>query len=85
MIEAVGGFAEIHVPPPSKPANRDRKGLYHAKARRTDPEFTGVSDPYEVPENPELAIDTTSLGIDEACNRFLLKLEHGDICADQST
>ncbi|MFZ3174363.1 MAG: adenylyl-sulfate kinase, partial [Thiobacillus sp.] len=77
MIEAVGGFIEIHVSTPIETCeSRDRKGLY-AKARAgLIPEFTGVSDPYEVPENPELAIDTTHLGIDEAVQQILLKLEH---------
>lgn len=77
MIEAVGGFVEIHVSTPIETCEtRDRKGLY-AKARAgLIPEFTGVSDPYEVPEQPELAIDTTGLGIDEAVQQILLKLEH---------
>jgi len=77
MVEAVGGFVEIHVATPIETCeSRDRKGLY-AKARAgLIPEFTGVSDPYEVPEKPELAIDTTSLGIDEAVQQVLLKLEH---------
>ncbi|MHB0973743.1 MAG: adenylyl-sulfate kinase [Thiobacillus sp.] len=77
MIEAVGGFVEIHVATPIETCeSRDRKGLY-AKARAgLIPEFTGVSDPYEVPERPELAIDTTSLGIEEAVQQILLKLEH---------
>ena len=77
MIEAVGGFVEIHVATPIETCeSRDRKGLY-AKARAgLIPEFTGVSDPYEVPEKPELAIDTTHLGIDEAVQQVLLKLEH---------
>jgi sulfate adenylyltransferase len=77
MIEAVGGFVEIHISTPIETCeSRDRKGLY-AKARAgLIPEFTGVSDPYEVPEKPELAIDTTSLGIDEAVQQILLKLEH---------
>ena len=77
MIEAVGGFIEIHVATPIETCEaRDRKGLY-AKARAgLIPEFTGVSDPYEVPEKPELAIDTTSLGIDESVQQILLKLEH---------
>ena len=77
MIEAVGGFIEIHVATPIETCeSRDRKGLY-AKARAgLIPEFTGVSDPYEVPEKPELAIDTTSLGIDESVQQILLKLEH---------
>lgn len=77
MIEAVGGFVEIHVATPIETCeSRDRKGLY-AKARAgLIPEFTGVSDPYEVPEKPELAIDTTGLAIDEAVQQILLKLEH---------
>jgi len=77
MIEAVGGFVEIHVATPIETCeSRDRKGLY-AKARAgLIPEFTGVSDPYEAPEHPELAIDTTSVGIDEAVQQVLLKLEH---------
>jgi len=76
-LEAVGGFIEIYVSTPIATCeSRDRKGLY-AKARAgLIPEFTGVSDPYEVPENPELAIDTTGLGIDEAVQQILLKLEH---------
>lgn len=76
MIEAVGGFIEIHVATPIETCeSRDRKGLY-AKARAgLIPEFTGVSDPYEIPENPELAIDTTNLSIDEAIQQVLLKLE----------
>ena len=77
MIEAVGGFIEIHVSTPIETCEaRDRKGLY-AKARAgLIPEFTGVSDPYEIPEHPELAIDTTGLNVDEAVQRILLKLEH---------
>ncbi|MFP5408704.1 MAG: adenylyl-sulfate kinase [Gammaproteobacteria bacterium] len=77
MIEAVGGFVEIHVATPIETCeSRDRKGLY-AKARAgLIPEFTGVSDPYEVPENPELSIDTTAIGVDEVVQRILLKLEH---------
>jgi sulfate adenylyltransferase len=76
MVEAVGGFIEIHVATPIETCeSRDRKGLY-AKARAgLIPEFTGVSDPYEVPEHPELAIDTTSLGIEEAIQQILHKLE----------
>ncbi|HYP67653.1 MAG TPA: bifunctional sulfate adenylyltransferase/adenylylsulfate kinase [Thiobacillaceae bacterium] len=77
MIEAVGGFIEVHVATPIETCeSRDRKGLY-AKARAgLIPEFTGVSDPYEVPEHPEIAVDTTDLEVDEAIQRILLKLEH---------
>jgi len=76
MIEQYGGFFEIHVATPIETCEaRDRKGLY-AKARAgLVKEFTGVSDPYEIPENPELAIDTSNVGVDEAVQRILLKLE----------
>jgi sulfate adenylyltransferase len=77
MIEEWGGFLEIHVATPIEVCEgRDRKGLY-AKARAgLIPEFTGVSDPYEVPEKPELAIDTSRYSVDEAVQMIVLKLEH---------
>ncbi|MGD9340959.1 MAG: adenylyl-sulfate kinase, partial [Chromatiales bacterium] len=38
-------------------------------------EFTGISDPYEVPENAEMTIDTATLSPEEAAQRMLVKLE----------
>jgi sulfate adenylyltransferase len=77
MIEPVGGFIEIHVSTPLAVCEaRDRKGLY-AKARAgVLKEFTGVSDPYEEPESPEMRIDTSSISINEAAQQVLLKLEN---------
>jgi sulfate adenylyltransferase len=76
MIEPLGGFLEIHVSTPLEVCEaRDRKGLY-AKARAgVIKEFTGISDPYEEPENPEMRIDTTEITIDQAAQQVLLKLE----------
>lgn len=76
MIEQYGGFFEIHVATPIETCEaRDRKGLY-AKARAgLVKEFTGVSDPYEAPTAPEVAIDTSNVSVDEAVQRILLKLE----------
>jgi len=76
MIEPLGGFIEIHVSTPIEVCEaRDRKGLY-AKARAgVLKEFTGVSDPYEDPENPEMRIDTSSISIDQAAQQVLLRLE----------
>ena len=76
MIEPLGGFFEIHVATPLEVCeSRDRKGLY-AKARAgIVKEFTGISDPYETPENPELLIDTTDISVEEAVQQILLKLE----------
>jgi len=77
MIESVGGFVEVHVATSLEVCEqRDRKGLY-AKARKgIIKEFTGISDPYEEPETPELRIDTQDCSPDEAANRVLLKLEN---------
>jgi bifunctional enzyme CysN/CysC len=57
-----GEFVEIHIDTPLADAEkRDVKGLY-AKARRGElKNFTGISSPYEAPENPELRIDTKTL------------------------
>ncbi len=76
LIEPVGGFLEIHVSTALEVCEqRDRKGLY-AKARAgIIKEFTGISDPYEVPEKPELVLDTQGLTPDLAAHRILVKLE----------
>ena len=76
MIEPTGGFLEIHVATSIEVCEqRDRKGLY-AKARAgIIKEFTGISDPYEAPANPEMRIDTGDLTPDLAAHRILIKLE----------
>ena len=76
MIAPLGGFIEVHVATPLETCEaRDRKGLY-AKARSgVLKEFTGISDPYEAPEHPELVIDTRDCSPSEAAQRILLKLE----------
>ena len=76
MIEPQGGFLEVHVATSIEVCeSRDRKGLY-AKARAgIIKEFTGISDPYEAPENPEMRIDTGELTPDLAAHRILIKLE----------
>jgi bifunctional enzyme CysN/CysC len=58
---AEGEFIEIHVSTPLEVAEqRDVKGLY-AKARAGEiRNFTGIDSPYELPENPEIVVDTTS-------------------------
>ncbi|NNM19885.1 MAG: bifunctional sulfate adenylyltransferase/adenylylsulfate kinase, partial [Gammaproteobacteria bacterium] len=75
-IEPGGGFIEVHVATPLEVCEeRDRKGLY-AKARAgLIKEFTGISDPYEVPENPELVVDTVGVTPDHAAHRVIVKLE----------
>jgi len=74
-IETHGGFIEVHVSTPIEECEkRDRKGMY-AKARAGMIKgFTGVDDPYEFPESPEVRIDTTDLRPDEAAQEILLLL-----------
>ncbi len=76
MIEPLGGFIEVHVATPLEVCEeRDRKGLY-AKARAgIIQSFTGISDPYEEPQNPEMRIDTSELTPDLAAHRIIVKLE----------
>ena len=76
MVEAAhGAMIEIHVSTPLEVCEaRDRKGLY-AKARKgVIPEFTGISDPYEEPEEPEIRIDTTDLTPMQAAQEIYLHL-----------
>jgi sulfate adenylyltransferase len=75
MIEEHGAFIEVHVATSLDVCEgRDRKGLY-AKARKgLIPEFTGISDPYEVPERAELTIDTADVSPMEAAQEIYLYL-----------
>ncbi len=65
-------FTEIHISTPLEVCEeRDVKGLY-AKARNGEIDnFTGISDPYEEPENPELEIDTTDITPEEGVQMVL--------------
>jgi sulfate adenylyltransferase len=74
-IEQHGAFIEIFVATPLQVCEgRDRKGLY-AKAREgIIPEFTGISDPYEIPEHPEIKVDTTGKTPAQAAQEIMLYL-----------
>jgi sulfate adenylyltransferase len=71
-----GGFILVHVATPLDVCEqRDRKGMY-AKARAgLIKEFTGISDPYEEPVEPEVSIDTTELTPEMSAQQVLLFLE----------
>ncbi|WP_036516942.1 adenylyl-sulfate kinase [Nocardioides sp. J54] len=76
MVEQAGGrFFLVHVATPLEECERrDRKGLY-AKARRGEiPEFTGISSPYEEPEDADVRVDTTGRSIDDALDDVLAAL-----------
>ena len=75
-VEVHGGFVEVHVSTPLAVCEaRDPKGLY-ARARAGSIEgFTGIDDPFEAPQRPDLAVDTAGLAPDAAARRVLATLE----------
>ena len=75
MVEEYGAMIEIHVSTSLEVCEaRDRKGLYARARRGLIKEFTGISDPYEIPENPEIRIDTSHLTPAEAAQEIYLYL-----------
>ncbi len=75
LIAGQGGFILVYAATPLEVCEqRDRKGLY-AKARAgLLKEFTGISDPYEVPADADVVLDTAELGVEEACDIILKHL-----------
>ncbi|MCS5697653.1 adenylyl-sulfate kinase [Cyanobium sp. FGCU-52] len=75
-----GDFIEIHCAADLEVCeSRDTKGLY-AKARAGEiKEFTGISSPYEAPENPELRVDTGSGDLEACVAQVLAHLEQAGI------
>ena len=75
-VDAAGGaFFLVHVATPLEECERrDRKGLY-AKARAgVIPEFTGISSPYEEPQDADVRVDTTGRTIEDALDDVLVAL-----------
>ncbi|MEL6234834.1 MAG: bifunctional sulfate adenylyltransferase/adenylylsulfate kinase, partial [Pseudomonadota bacterium] len=64
-IESYGAFVEVHVATSIEECERrDRKGLYKLAREGKIKEFTGISDPYDVPQTPEVSLDTESVSVD---------------------
>lgn len=75
MVEEVGDFVLVHVSTPLEVCEaRDLKGLYAAARAGRISEFTGVSDPYESPEDAELVVDTSVTPVEEATSLVLQHL-----------
>ena len=77
LISNGGSYIEVHVSTPLAVCeDRDVKGLY-AKARQGIIKgFTGIDDPYEIPDNPEIRIDTSDISQEEAVQQLLVYLEN---------
>ena len=72
----IGDFVEIYTRSPLEACmERDVKGMYKRALAGEIKEFTGVDDPYEEPENPELVIDTDKETVEESAVKVLVKLQ----------
>ena len=75
-IEGFGAFIEVHVATSIEECEkRDRKGLYKLAREGKIKEFTGISDPYDVPKKPELRLQTENVDVDNCAHQVILKLE----------
>ena len=71
-----GGFIEVYVNASLETCEaRDPKGLYKKARAGEIKSFTGISDPYEAPVNPELVLDSNTKGIDELSNEVIAYLK----------
>jgi sulfate adenylyltransferase len=76
MVEQYGAFIEVHVSTSIEECERrDRKGLYKLAREGKIKEFTGISDPYDVPDSPELRVETENVDVDNCAQQVILKLE----------
>jgi adenylyl-sulfate kinase len=65
-------FVEVHLSTDLATCERrDPKGLYRKARAGKLPEFTGIDAPYEAPEHPELALDTSQLDVEACIDRLL--------------
>jgi adenylylsulfate kinase len=71
------GFVEVYVSTPlDECERRDVKGLYRRARRGEIRNFTGIDDPYEAPEQPELTLDTRLLSVEQCVSKVLERLKH---------
>jgi adenylylsulfate kinase-like enzyme len=76
VAEEVGSFVEVYCYAPLETLiERDVKGLYKKALAGEIKNFTGVSDPYEPPENPDVMIDSSTESIEASLAKILRKLE----------
>lgn len=72
----IGNFVEVYVKASVEACEkRDVKGLYKKARAGEIKNFTGVDDPYEEPENPEIICDTENESLEVSCAKVIEKLE----------
>ena len=75
-IETWGTFIEVHISTSIEECERrDRKGLYKLAREGKIKEFTGISDPYESPKEPELRIETENISVENCAQKIIQKLK----------
>jgi len=74
--ERIGSFVEVYVRCSIEElTRRDVKGLYARALRGEIPHFTGISDPYEPPVNPDVVVDSGTETVPESLGKILATLE----------
>ena len=75
-IIGADSFMEVHIDTPLEVCEkRDPKGLYKKVRAGEIPQFTGITDPYEVPERADLRLDTESLGAEDCARAVVDRLD----------
>ena len=75
IVEKDAPFIEIYVRCPLEVAmERDPKGLYKRALAGEIKNFTGIDDPFEEPENPEVVVDSSAMNVDEEVERVMSEL-----------
>jgi adenylylsulfate kinase len=73
--EEIGDFVEVYTRCPVEVCiERDVKGMYKRALAGEIRNFTGVDDPYEEPEDPELILDTDKDDIEECARKVIVRL-----------
>ena len=78
-------FGEVYVDAPLVGVrSATPRGCMPEGARRRDPQFTGISDPFEEPAAPEVHVDTSVLSIEESTQRLASFLRERGVFAPES-
>jgi len=79
MVRALlteGEFIEVFIDTPLEVCeSRDPKGLYKKAREGTIPNFTGISSPYEAPNNPEIHIETHKISLEDSVTKIIVYLK----------
>jgi sulfate adenylyltransferase len=85
MIAEAGGFVLVHVATPLAVCEqRDPKGLYVRARAGAITNFTGISDPYEVPSDAEITVDTSEVSAQDAVDTIVLWLQERGLAVSHS-